>query len=134
MYAFTAPLTSSNLAWASSLAVLAFLTASVSLVTASCNWSTTTFSAALSLAVLRANWAFSKVSFCLVSALFFSSTTLAFSIASALSLSATLDNFSIFSAKSSAISVSLSTIGLDCSFLSKASTIFLSSVLNSLVS
>ncbi len=47
----------------------------------------------------------------------FSSATLAFSVASALSLSAMLVNFSIFSAKSSAMSVSFLTIGLEASLL-----------------
>ena len=70
------------------------------------------------LAVSSAVLAFSKVSFCLSNAAVFSSTALAFSVASALSLSATLVNFSIFSAKSSAISVSFLTIGLEASFAS----------------
>ena len=105
-----------------------------SLVTASCNLSLTSWSALFLLAVSRAVLALSKVSFCCSNALFFSSTTLAFSVASALSFSATLVNFSIFSAKSSAISVSFLTIGLEVSFLSSSSIFLVSSASNFLVS
>ena len=117
LYAFTTSLTSSNLAWASSAAVLAEATEPSSLVTASCNLSLTSWSALFLLAVSRAVLAFSKVSFCLSNAAFFSYTAFAFSVASALSLSATLVNFSIFSAKSSAMSWSFLTIGLEASLL-----------------
>ena len=117
MYAFTASLTSSNLAWASSAVVLAEATAASNLVTASCNPSWIAWAASFFLAVSSAVLAFSKVSFCFSNAAFCFSNALAFSVASALSLSATLVNFSIFSAISSAISWSFLTIGLEASLL-----------------
>ena len=96
-------LTSSNLA-------LASLVSASNLLSASCKASRTAWLLLFFLAVSTAALTFSKVSFCF-------SKLSAFVVESALSFSATFANFSIFSAKSSAISVSFATIGLEASLL-----------------